>query len=65
MFRSNSNHNDEGAAATSSVIVSVEMLREEHIDPAQDPRFDLEQRRWKNLKRNSAVGQKGDPETGL
>jgi hypothetical protein len=64
MFRSNSNH-DEEAGATSSVIVSIKTQREEHIDPAQDPRFDLEQRRWRNLKRASVVGPKEDLETGL
>jgi hypothetical protein len=64
MFRSNSD-TDEGAAATSSVIVSVKTLTEEHIDPVQDPRFDPEQRRWRNVKRASAMGPKGDLETGL
>ena len=56
---------EEGAAATSSVIVSVNTLREEHIDPGQDSRFDPEPRRWRNLKGASAVGRKGDLETGL
>jgi len=56
---------EEGAAATSSVIVSVNTMREEHIDPVQGSRFDPELPRWGNLKRASAVGQKGDLETGL
>ena len=60
VFRSNnSNSSDEEAAGTSSVIVSVQMETEEHIDPVQDPRFDPEQQRWRNLKRASVVGQKG------
>ena len=62
MFRSNNNNSDEEAAGTSSVIVSVQMQTEEHIDPIQDPRFDPEQQRWRNLKRASAMGPK---ETGL
>ena len=63
MFRPH--NSDEGAEATSSVIVSVEMLREEHTAPAQDPRLDPEHRRWRNLKGASMTGQKEDLETGL
>jgi len=63
MFRSN--NNGDGAAATSSMIVSVRTLTEERIDPVQDPRFDPDQRRWRNHKRGAAVGSKGDLETGL
>ena len=55
MFRP---HNtDEGAEATSPVIVSVETLREEQIDP--------EHRRRRKIKLASALGQKEDLETGL
>jgi len=64
MFYSN-NNGDDGAAAPSSMIVSVKTLTENRIDPVQDPRFDPDQRRWRNPQRASAVGQEGDLETGL
>ena len=66
MFRSN-NSSDEGAGATASVIVSVQMETEEYLDPVQDPRFDFDpgQRQWRNFKRAPAGRQKQDSETGL
>jgi len=61
----NNNNNDEGAVGqTSSMIVSVRTMKEEHVDPVQDPRLDLDLRRWRNLKRASAAGPE-DLETGL
>ena len=65
VFRTNSNNDDEGAVGqASSMIVSVRTMKEEHVDPVQDPRLDLDLRRWRNLKRASAAGPE-DLETGL
>ena len=62
MFRTG-NTDDGAALQTSSMIVSVKTLTEEHIDTVIDP-LDPDLRRWRNLKRTSAVGQE-DLETGL
>lgn len=71
IFRSNNNNSgdddsDEGATPqTASMIVSVRTMREEHVDPALDPRLDPDLRRWRNLKRASAAGPEDLLETGL
>ena len=70
LFRAaGSNNYGEGGARTSSssmVVVSVRTPTEVHVDPVLEPRFDPDQRRWRNLKRSSVlVEHKEDLETGL
>ena len=70
IFRTSNNSgdddSDEGATPqTASMIVSVRTMREEHVDPVQDPRLDPDLRRWRNLKRASAAGPEDLLETGL
>ena len=70
LFRAaGSNNYDEGGVQTSSssmVVVSVRTPTEEYVDPVLEPRFDPDQRRWRNLKRSSVlVEHKEDLETGL
>ena len=63
IFRTTTNNNDE--AQTSSMIVSIRTLREEYVDPVQDPRLDPDLRRWRNLKHASAAGPEDLLESGL
>ena len=70
LFRAAGSKNyDEGGVQTPSssmVVDSVRTPTEVHVDPVLEPRFDPDQRRWRNLKRSSVlVEHKENLGTGL